>query len=86
MPKIRPHALKHRELISKLKDFGVIEVKDRGKGSERVLILKSGLTGGKYTGPQIPIKCHGESTEHSVRVIDAVLRRFAIDPVKFWGY
>lgn len=85
MPKIRPHALKHRELISRLKDFGVIEVKNRGKGSERVFILKSGLTDDKYTGPQIPIKCHGEGTEHSVRVIDAVLRRFAIDPVTFWS-
>jgi len=86
LPKIRPHALKHRELISRLKDFGVIEVKGGGKGSERILILKSGLTGcGKYKGPQIPIKCHGDSTEHSVRVIDAVLRRFSIDPNKFWS-
>ncbi|MGD0281460.1 MAG: type II toxin-antitoxin system HicA family toxin [Dissulfurispiraceae bacterium] len=85
MPKIRPHALKHRELISRLKDFGVIEVKNRGKGSERVLIFKAGLTGSKYKGPQIPIKCHGDSTEHSVRVIDAVLRRFSIDQNKFWS-
>ncbi|MBI4691544.1 MAG: type II toxin-antitoxin system HicA family toxin [Nitrospirae bacterium] len=86
MPKIRPNALKHRELLARLKEFGIIEVKDRGKGSERVLILKASLTGSKYTGPQIPIKCHGEGTEHSVRVIDAVLRRFSIDPNKFWTY
>ena len=85
MPKIRPHALKHRDLISRLKNFGVIEVKERGKGSERILVLKAGLTGGKYTGPQIPIKCHGEGTEHSVRVIDSALRRFSIDPNKFWS-
>lgn len=85
MPKIRPHALKHRELLSKLKDFGVIEAKDRGKGSERVFILKSGLTSGKYKGPQIPVKCHGDSTEHSIRVIDSVLRRFNIDPARFWS-
>jgi len=85
LPKIRPKALKHRELLSRLKNFGIIETKDRGKGSERILILKAGLSGGRYTGPQIPIKCHGEGTEHSVRVIDAVLRRFALDPKKFWS-
>ena len=85
MHKIRPRALKHRELLSKLKEFGVSEARDRGKGSERVLILKSGLTAGKYKGPQIPIKCHGDRTEHSVRVIDAVLRRFNIDPARFWS-
>jgi len=84
LPKIQPHPLKHRELIKKLKEFGVIEVTARGKGSERILILKSGI-GNKYKGPQIPIKCHGEGTEHSVRVIDAVLRRFNIDPEKFWA-
>ncbi len=83
MPKIRPHALKHRELLSKLRNFGVIEIKDMGKGSERILILKVGLSGGRYTGPQIPIKCHGEGTEHSVRVIDAVLRRFFHRPQRF---
>jgi hypothetical protein len=84
LPNIKPHPLKHRELLSKLKDFGVIEVKSRGKGSERILILKSGLAGNRYKGPQIPIKCHGEGTEHSIRVIDAVLRRFNIAPDKFW--
>lgn len=55
MPKIRPHALKHRELLSKLRNFGVIEIKKMGKGSERILILKAGLSGGRYTGPQIPL-------------------------------
>ncbi len=83
MPKIRPHPLKHQELLRKLKQFGVIEVSSRGKGSERILILQSGL-GSKYKGPQIPIKCHGKSTEHSKRVIDSVLRRFNINPEDFW--
>ena len=84
MPKIQPHPLKHRELLQELKSFGVIEVKARGKGSERILILKTGLST-KYKGPQITIKCHGEGTEHSVRVIDSILRRFNIDSQQFWS-
>jgi hypothetical protein len=83
LPKIRPHSLKHRDLLKKLKEFGVIEDPSKGKGSERMLILKTGL-GSKYKGPQIPIKCHGDGTEHSVRVVDSVLRRFGIDPEAFW--
>lgn len=78
-----PSPLKHRELIKKLKSFGVVEVSSRGKGSERMLIRREGR-GSKYKGPQIPIKCHGQSTEHSVRVINSVLRRFKIDPKDFW--
>jgi hypothetical protein len=84
LPKIQPHSLKHRELLKKLRDFGVTEDTYRGKGSERMLILQSG-SGSKYMGPQIPIKFHGEGTEHSIRVIDAVLRRFNINPDKFWS-
>lgn len=84
MPKIQPHPLKHRELLKKLKNFGVIEISTKGKGSERMLILKSGM-GSKYQGPQIPIKFHGEGTEHSKRVIDSVLRRFDIKPENFWS-
>jgi hypothetical protein len=84
LPKIQPHPLKHRELLKKLKNFGVIEISTKGKGSERMLILKSGM-GSKYQGPQIPIKFHGEGTEHSKRVIDSVLRRFDIKPESFWS-
>lgn len=84
MPKIQPHPLKHRDLLKKLKKFGIIEIPSRGKGSERMLILESGM-GSKYQGPQIPIKCHGEGTEHSKRVIDSVLRRFNINPEDFWS-
>jgi hypothetical protein len=41
LPKIRPHALKHRELLSKLRNFGVIEIKDMGKGSEDLGVKSS---------------------------------------------
>lgn len=83
MPKIQPHALKHRDLLKRLRIFDISEIITRGKGSERILI-KSGI-GSKYKGPQIPIKYHGEGTEHSVRVINSVLRRFNIDPEIFWS-
>lgn len=84
MPKSKPHSLKHRDFIKKLKSFNVIEDTLKGKGSERMLIQKFRLAS-KYKGPQIPIKCHGDGTEHSVRVIDTVLRRFNIDPDQFWS-
>ncbi len=83
MPKLQPHPLKHRELLKRLRDFGVTEVMVRGKGSERMFVLKSGLSS-NYKGPQIPIKFHGDSTEHSVRVIDSILRRFNIAAGEFW--
>lgn len=72
--------LKYRELIKKLKKYGVEEIKDGGKGSERMLI-KPDTPGGKK-GPQIPIKYHGKNTEIPVPVINAVLRRFNI--TNFW--
>jgi len=82
--KIQPHPLKYRELLKKLKDFSVVEAASKGKGSERMLIFKTGL-GSKYKGPQMPIKYHGEGTEHSKKVIDSILRRFDIDPKEFWA-
>lgn len=80
MPKRR---LKHRELIKKLKDFSIIEDKNRGKGSERMLIINRGI-GGKYSGPQYPIKCHGDDTEYNVKVVDSILRIFSINEDEFW--
>jgi hypothetical protein len=87
LPKIQPHPLKHRELLKNLKNFGVIEVIPKGKGSERMLVLEAlkAKHGSKYKGPQMPIKCHGEGTEHSKKVIATILRRFDIDPEQFWS-
>jgi hypothetical protein len=80
LPKRR---LKHRELLRLLKRFGITEDKKRGKGSERILIEDRGIDG-KYKGPQYPIKCHGDDTEHSAKLIDAILRRFSIPEDQFW--
>jgi hypothetical protein len=80
MPK-RPYTL--RELLKKLKPYGIIAMeRRRGKGSELVL-LKPDSPNSKR-GPQIPIKNHGPSTEIYIPVILSILRRFNIDSTDFW--
>jgi hypothetical protein len=74
--------LKYRELIRRLKQYGIVEIKERGKGSERIL-LKPIISGSKK-GPQFPIKHHGDNTEIYLPVIDAILRRFGIGK-DFWN-
>jgi hypothetical protein len=80
MPK-RP--LKFRELIDKLQPYGIVVMAKRGKGSEMILLKPD--TPGSKQGPQFPIKHHGDGTEIYIPVINAVLRRFAINPDEFWG-
>jgi hypothetical protein len=53
MPKI----LNYGEFISRLKDFGVIELPERGKGSERYLVRPT--IAGTTKGPSYTIRCHG---------------------------
>jgi hypothetical protein len=48
------------------------------------MLIKDRGFDGKYQGPQIPIKYHGENTEYSPKITDAILRTFKIDPEKFW--
>lgn len=79
MPK-RP--LKFRELVDKLKPYGIVVMAKRGKGSE-VILLKPTEPGSKK-GAQYPIKHHGDSTELSIPVIKAALRRFGINQDEFW--
>lgn len=55
---------------------------NRGKGSERILLLPD--TPGGNKGPQYPIKYHGDSTPVGRGTLAAVLRRFNIDPKDFW--
>lgn len=50
--------MKYRDVVSRLKRFGVQEYTARGKGSERLLIREAGPGSGK--GPQYTLKCHGE--------------------------
>jgi len=75
--------VKLRKLLKRLGRHGVIVAKNRGKGSE--IILLKPVEPGSAKGPQYPIKNHGEGTEISVPVILALLRRFGIDEEEFWG-
>ena len=81
---MRKKRLKHRELLKRLKKFGVIEDKSRGKGSECILFIDRGFKG-IIQGPQTPIKYRGENTEYSIKVIDSIIRTFDIDPDEFWS-
>ncbi len=85
MSNIRKKRLKYRELMDRLKDHGVTSIAHRGKGSEVMLGLKSGVDQqGKYKGPSIPIKHHGKSTEYSPTVTDTILATFSIKEEDFW--
>lgn len=92
MPKIQPKPLKHRELLQRLSEYGIVVLPKqnkggtkRGKGSEDILGRKSGIQpDGTYKGDHIPVKDHGDGTEHSKHVIRDILRRFDIDPKSFW--
>lgn len=76
--------LKLRELLKKLKPYGIRALsKQQGKGSE-IILLKPNSPGSRK-GPQFPIKNHGQGTEIDIRVIDAILRRFTIDKKDFWS-
>lgn len=77
----KPYPL--RELIKKLKSYGVVVMgRKRGKGSEVILLLPDKL--GSTKGPQYPIKNHGRNTEIQVAVVKAALRRFGIEEKGFW--
>ena len=76
-------SLKLRELLERLKVYGItIHDGYRGKGSETILFRPSAP--GSTKGPQFTIKNHGTGTEITVPVINAVLRRFEIEPKEFW--
>jgi hypothetical protein len=78
MPKI----LRYGEFISRLRDFGVIELPGRGKGSERYLIRPS-ITG-TTKGPSYTIRCHGSGDTVKIGTMSTCLRRLQIDPKEFW--
>jgi len=76
----RKRPLKFRELKKRLKPYGVVVLKKRGKGSENIFLRPNDPK--SKQGPQYPIKDHGKGTEISWQVIDALLRRFNI--TDFW--
>ena len=57
MPKKK--RLTYRQLIKQLKKYNIIEIKKRGKGSERMLYRES-------TGDSYPITCHNENQQLSI--------------------
>jgi hypothetical protein len=71
-----------RELLQRLKPFGVEILSDRGKGSE--IILLKPIEAGSRKGPQYSVKNHGPSTEITTPVINSILRRFGIEKDAFW--
>lgn len=71
-----------KDFLRKLKRYGIEVLPKRDKGSE-IILLKPDAPG-SHRGPQYPIKNHGDSTEISIPVILAVLRRFGIDKDEFW--
>jgi hypothetical protein len=74
--------LKLGELLKRLKKYGVITLKRRGKGSERILLLPN--REGSLKGLRFTIRDHGKDTEIYGPVIQAILRRFSIDTDEFW--
>ena len=74
--------LKLRELLKRLSRYGIVVARNRGKGSE--IILLKPKEPGSAKGPQYPMKNHGQGTEISIPVILALLRRFGIDEEEFW--
>jgi hypothetical protein len=77
------HPFPLRKLVSELREYGIVPLSKRGKGSE-IILLKPESPGSKK-GPMFPVKNHGPSTEISIPVVDAILRRFGIDAKNFWG-
>ena len=81
------HTLKYRELLRRLKLFGVQEIKGRGKGSER--ILQRVVGGRKYS---TTTKCHSENDQKPTGVIKAIRRRLkltesdGISDSEFYGH
>jgi hypothetical protein len=70
------------DLLKRLRPFGIVTLKRRGKGSERVLLLPN--KEGSIKGKRHTIKDHGKDTEIYGPVIQSILKRFSIDPNKFW--
>ena len=65
--------LKYRDLIKRLKLFGVFEDKSRGKGSERLLIRIVGSSKLSF-----PTKCHNEGDQKPRAVVAAIRRKLQL--------
>jgi hypothetical protein len=65
--------LTYRELLKRLKRYGVEENARRGKGSERLLVR---MVGGQRFS--IPTKCHSEGDQKPKGVIRSIRRRLKL--------
>ena len=74
--------MKYREVVARLKRFGVREFASRGNGSERLLVRET--VPGSGQGPQYAMKCHGEGKEVPTGTLRAALRRLGIPPEEFF--
>jgi len=78
MPRaFRDKSLQYRILRKKLRKFGVIELKRRGKGSHRMFYQAD-------TNNYYPIKCHGEGAELNKEIVRAARERFNIKIEEFY--
>ena len=69
----RKRPLTYRELRRRLRRFGILEDRTRGKGSERMFV---GVVEERVV--RFPTKCHSEGQEKPVPVIEAIRRRFQL--------
>lgn len=69
MPK--PKRLKHKELLKRLKPYGIKEDKQRGKGSERMLCQEK-------TGLNYPITFHSNNHQYSFGLLNSKMRKFSL--------
>lgn len=81
MPKY-PKEMRYNQFVKRLKEFGVVETKKKGKGSERYLVRPEFPE--STIGPSYTIKCHGEGKPVRDGTMFACLRRLQIDPEEFF--
>lgn len=80
-----PKSLKLRELLARLKDFGVTPHPNpaRGKGSELV-VYKPSDSSNPLKGPIFTLTNHGMGKPIGTGLVLACLRRFGIDKDEFF--
>jgi hypothetical protein len=74
--------MRYNQFVKRLKEFGVVETKKKGKGSERYLVRPEFPE--STIGPSYTIKCHGEGKPVRDGTMFACLRRLQIDPEEFF--
>lgn len=77
-----PSDLSYTTFLRVLKRFGVVEVANRGKGSEKYLVRPT--VPGTTKGPSYTLKCHGKGDIVKTGTRSACLRRLGIDSKDFW--